>query len=70
MAQNLNEYIGLASGLNETLSNATACALDSVTLIQQCNLHTTEAFYWGMFIGGLMVGIGVILGVWYRGRQN
>ena len=70
MAQNLNEYIGLASGLNETLASAGTCALETAQTISQCNEYLMQVFVIGMVVGGIAVAIGIMLGAWYRGRQN
>lgn len=70
MAQNLNEYLIIASGANETISNAGTCVVETAQAISQCNEYMMQVFIVGMIVGGIAVSIGIALGAWYRGRQN
>ena len=70
MAQNLNEYLTISSGANETISNAGTCVVETVQAISQCNEYMMQVFVVGMVVGAIVVSLGIALGAWYRGRQN
>jgi hypothetical protein len=70
MAQNLNEYLIISSGVNESLSNVSSCAIETAQAIAQHNEYLMQVFVVGMVVGAIAVSLGIALGAWYRGRQN
>lgn len=70
MSQNPSEYIGLASGIKESMANVSTCAIETAQVASQCNDYLLTVFVVGMIVGGIAVTVGVLIGVWYRGRTN
>lgn len=69
MSQNPSDYIGLASGMKESLSNVSTCAIETAQLASQCNDYLLTVFIVGMIVGGIAVTVGILIGVWYRGQH-
>lgn len=69
MSQNPGEYIGLASGIKESMANVSTCAIETAQVASQCNDYLLQVFIVGMIVGGIAIAIGIVIGVWYRGQH-
>lgn len=70
MVNNPADLIRISSGIAENITAQGSCALETTQVIAQCNEYLLTVFVSGVFLGLVACGIGVLLGVWYRGRQG